>query len=463
MNWKGTLLLILLAVAAVVFVTLSRGTRIHPQNQSLITLDPESIDRIEIREGNRVTVLRKVEGIWKSGEGTPDRADPDKVRALLAMIPDLIPLDTLSPKELKGAVSLQSLDLKSPKRTLTLAAGSKRRTILFGAEGAAKGRIYARLEGEAPVHLIPSDITAVAFVPPEIFRDGRFTCIRTAEIGRFSLTRHGDPSSLVLQKDTRGWSLVAPEPVAADTGTTERWVESLLNAPIERWMSTGTDPAACGLVEPSALVTIRDVMENPVLSITLGSEVPGSQGTRYATCSDRPGICVLKDISRFLEASPATLRSRHPLPFQNDAVDRIEISYPGQSSPEVLFRHKGSSDWVGQGEGVRVAEERVDAWLTGLKELPVADFQKTTPESLSSPDLPHSSLIRLISHLSENSAEEKAGDMVLAEFSLGELGGESVTVSQKGSSDLMIIPSKRLRPLMEECRSWFMTSHPVSK
>ena len=192
----------------------------------------------------------------------------------------------------------------------------------------------------------------------------------------------------------------------------------------------------------------------------LGGPVPGTPQDRYATCSDRPGICVLKDATRFLEATPSSLRSRHLSPFQNDAIDRIEISYPGQPTPSVVARRKGGSDWESPGRDSSVAGERVDAWLSGLKELPVSDFQPATADRLAATGLSRPTVIRLIAHLSENTAEEGAGDMVLAEFSLGEPEGGSTAVLEKGSPDLMTVPSARIRPLMEECSSWITPSAP---
>ena len=476
MNWRSTLLLVLLALSAILFLTLSGRNRTHPANKPLLTFDPESIDAIVIREGGLETVLRRQSGVWKLASGTPDRADSATVRALLATLPDLVPLDRLDPSELKGAVSLQALDLAKPKRSVTVVAGARSRTLLLGAEGAAKARIYARVDGEAPVYLVPSGIADIAFRSPESFRDSKFTRLDASRAGGISVLVPAGVPGLVLRRDPRGWMLTEPVAALADEGSVTRWIDSLLTADIERWMPPGTDPATCGLARPEALVTVREPLSAeagstaPSLTIALGSDVPGSPGNRFATCSDRPGICVLKGAGEFPGTTAASLRSRHPSPFQNDAIDRIEVSFPRSPLPVVIERQKGGEDWILRHQGSidrTIAGERVDAWLSTLKDLPVTDFRplprKQEGVALQNggaggphqpPGTQSRMTIRLLARLSENSAEENAGQTVLEDFSLDLPGDGEASLLQKGTPDIMIVPPERARGILTEFLNW---------
>ena len=79
-------------------------------------------------------------------------------------------------------------------------------------------------------------------------------------------------------------------------------------------------------------------------------------------------------------------------------------------------------------------------WIAKLQEISASGFEPATPERLEARGLATPSLIRLIAHLSENTAEEKAGDMVLAEYSFG-LPKEGVVALREGNApDLMILP-----------------------
>ena len=52
--------------------------------------------------------------------------------------------------------------------------------------------------------------------------------------------------------------------------------------------------------------------------------------------------------------------------------------------------------------------------------------------------------IRLTAHLSENTAEEAAGDMVLAEYAFGLPKDGVVALREETSPELMIVPERAL-------------------
>ena len=210
-------------------------------------------------------------------------------------------------------------------------------------------------------------------------------------------------------------------------------------------MPANTDPSACGLDVPEAVITLSSEAGDP-LRIMLGSEIPGSTGSRYASCSDRPGICVLKNMGPSLGITPSSLRSRKLTPLPLDAIDRIEFrEYGCFGTTHLLSRKKGSADWewrdtAGGAIQNTLPESQVKGWIAKLQEISASGFEPATPERLEARGLATPSLIRLIAHLSENTAEEKAGDMVLAEYAFG-LPKEGVVALREGNApDLMILP-----------------------
>ena len=301
------------------------------------------------------------------------------------------------------------------------------------------------MDSDPSVYLISSESVALAFRPAEDFRDPRLTALSSDHLEEVALHLKGGMQELRIESGGRGWRIVTPLSATADREATRGWIDSIVSAKITRWMPPDTDPSSCGLDVPEAVITLLPEGGEP-LRILLGSEVPGSPGSRYASCSDRPGICVLSNMGAPLRITPSSLRSKKLTPLPLDAVDRIEIREEGCfGTTHLLSRKKGSADWewrdnAGGAIQHTLSESQVKGWMTKLQEIPASGFEPATPERLEARGLSSPSVIRLIAHLSENTAEEAAGDMVLAEYAFG-VPKEGVVALQEGTSpDLMIVP-----------------------
>ena len=126
MSWRGTLLALLLAGLALSFLLLSDRFHTHPATEPLLGIDAAAVDRIDIVEKGRSVTLVGKNGDWTVQGSFTDRADPTLVRLLLGKASEIVPLDVLRRGDLKGAVSLEALDLKNPKRSVTVTAGKKK-------------------------------------------------------------------------------------------------------------------------------------------------------------------------------------------------------------------------------------------------------------------------------------------------------------------------------------------------
>lgn len=448
MSWKGTLLLALLAVVTAGLLLFSQRSLTRMGGEVLLGFNPEKAEKITIRDAGSEILLVRSNGVWQMQAPLVDRADPSAIRSLLANASGVAPLDLLRHDDLKGSLSLESLELKNPKRTLTITAG-RNHTLSFGAEGAVTNQLYARIDSDPAVYLIPSDTALSAFRPAAEFRDQRLTALSSDHLENVTLNRKGGLQQLTVKTDRQGWKIITPIAAAADPEATRGWIDSIIGAKIESWMPANTDPSACGLDVPDAVITLGSEAGNP-LRIMLGSEAPGSPGSRYAGCSDRPGICVLKNMGPTLGISPSFLRSRKLTPLSLDAVDRIEIREPGCfGTTRLLSRKKGSSDWewrdmAGGSVQKTILESDVAGWFSKLQGITASGFEPATPDRLEARGLSSPSIIRLIAHLSENTAEEAAGEMVLAEYAFG-LPKEGMIALREGNSpDLMIVPENWL-------------------
>ncbi|MEI6081698.1 MAG: DUF4340 domain-containing protein [Verrucomicrobiota bacterium] len=456
MSWKGTLALLILAASALIILFFSGRSQTRSAMESLLGLRPSEVTKIIIREGVEEIVLNKQNGIWMVTLGSltnsvSDRADERLIHSILAQAAEITALDILKPSDLKGTVSFESLDLKTPKRSLTFfdKLDGKSRTLAFGIEGAAKGKIYARLDGDKTVYLIPSEVVETAFLPMENFRDCRLTSLDPDRLEEISLTKGTTLQQLCLKKGDSGWNLSSPMSAWCNNAAVTSWTTGLASTKIDHWMPAGTDPAACGMDVPVAVISAHESGSKSPVTITVGSAVAGSPENHYMSCSDRPGIFIVSGLAPIIEVTPSALRSRQPKPLRLDAVDRIEILPVEQlgnaALPIVISRKKGSADWEVKGtsaETVRAAE--ISSWIEKLQSVTANSFEPATPEKLESTGFTHPIRIRFIAHLSENTAEEAAGDLILAEYAFGKSQSGFVAFREGPSPDLMIIPESAL-------------------
>lgn len=445
MSWRGTLLLLVLAGISLGILLFSQRSRTRSANEPLLAFDPEAAERISIVEGaGRVDLVKKKE-VWQLEAPVADRANPEAVLALLGKAAGMEALDLLRPGDLKGNVSLEALGLKQPRKVVTILANGKH-TVSFGADGAAPGQIYARVDSDRSVYLVPSDTASLAFRPSAEFRDPRITALEPERLEEITLLRNelGSLQQLRLKTTPGGWAIESPITARADKQAAEKWAASLVGAGVTRWLPDGTDPSACGLDMPAATITAREEGGEPV-TILLGAEVAGEPGNRYARCSDRPGICVLGGVGASIGTAPSSLRSRKPQAVSLDAVDRIEIGGTDGAPPMTLARKKGSADWTITGSADPIPGTRVAGWYGKFFSVTAHNFEAATPERLALRGLKGTPrTLRFIAHLSENTAEEGAGDMILAQYAFGIPSDGMIAMREGDSSDLMIVPESVL-------------------
>lgn len=451
MSWRGTLLLILLAGLALGALLFAQRSRTRSAGEPLLIFDPEIAEKISIEEGaGRVDLVKKGE-MWRIESPIADRANPEAVQKLLGKASGMEALDQLNRGDLKGNVSLEALGLKQPRKIVTIMAGG-RHTTFFGADGAAPGQIYARVDSDRSVYLVPSDMAALAFRPSAEFRDPRITALSPERLEEITLLKNenGVPQQLRLKQTSGGWMIESPIAARADKEIVGKWAASLIGAKVTRWLPDGTDLSACGLDLPAATITAHEEGGDPS-TITIGSEVIGEPDNRYAACSDRPGICVLGGISAAIATAPAALRSGKPQAVPLDAVDRIEFSEAEGSTPLILARKKGTGDWEIPGTPEIIPGRKVAAWYGEFSSITALNFEAATPDHLSMRGLNGTPCrVRFIAHLSENTAEEGAGDMVLAQYAFGTPSGGVVAIREGSASDLMIVPESALELMKKE-------------
>jgi Domain of unknown function (DUF4340) len=452
-TWRGTILFLVAGITAATLLLYTLRTRTRPADEPLLGIIPAETTSIEITGNGSSSLLERREGDWWIIQPLLDRADPGKVAKLLGAAADIVPLDKLRPSDLKGALTLEAMDLRPVKRSLTFRGGGSH-SLRLGSEGATPDRLYAQIDSDPSVYLVSSETAAMAFLPLDELRSPSAFPFRPDQVCGLVLRRQGGFHELILTKKGRHWLIDSPLHARAEGKAVENWIAAVFASRIQRWMPAGTDPASCGLDSPEATLTLREEGGEPSL-LELGFPVAGSPGCRYARASGRPGLFVLGGSDPLLSVTPSTLRLHHPLPLELDAVDRIMISRGGQTV--TLTRKPRCDDWI-CGNRV-IPEASLEGWNSKLHNVTASSFETATPDQLSrrgiDPSTPPTFVIRFVAHLSENSAEEAAGDISLQEFTVGADSVDGMMALREGKADeLMIVPSANLIPLLDEAVGW---------
>lgn len=441
MSWRGTLLLLALAATATAVLLLSRHSGSRAEGSPLMRFDPAQTRTLAILEGEGCTVLSRDGGVWNLVAPLADRADPRILSQLIDAAASAAPTDILPPKDQKDSVSLDALGLRTPKRILIIDDG-KKHALKLGTGGAAQDQVYAMVDSDPTVYLIKDEISPLVFRPAGEFRDSRLTMLSTEHLEEAGLSKRGGLQELQLHQDRTGWRMEKPLAAAADSSAVAKWITPVLSAKITRWLPESTDPSTCGLDSPEAVISLREEGGSP-LRIMIGSPVPDTPGARYARCENRPGICVLRDMDRALDVTPSSLRSRKLKPVPPDSVDLVRIT--GGDSILTLSRKKGSGDWIcEERNGMILPEAAMQAWFSGLADLTATSFEPATPDRIAARGINRpEAVIRLIARLSENTSEENAGEMILAEYAVGIASGGETALREGTSPDLMIVPTEK--------------------
>jgi hypothetical protein len=155
-NWKAALVLAVVLVALAVYALQSRpGTTAPKPAAALLPCDAvETLDlRVAGTGGKVVEASRSAPGDpWRLVQPSPGPADGAAVDGLLATAGQLLSTDTL-----KSPPSGAELGLDAPRLTLTctLRKGASY-TLSIGGQNFDGSGDYARVSGDARVHVIPS-------------------------------------------------------------------------------------------------------------------------------------------------------------------------------------------------------------------------------------------------------------------------------------------------------------------
>lgn len=265
------------------------------RDRTLLAVDREKVDTIELVTPKGRTVLSKAGGTWSMKEPEEASADQRMVNDLLwvltsTRVKEFVDDDakTLKPYGLDAPpVTVRLLDPQGkPLSTLTLAKASND-------EGA-----YVRVGDSQAVTLVEARLYEQLDKGPFDFRLRQLLSFETWDVGKMELSRNGQ--EILLEKRKEQWELKKPKQVKAKYSAVIDLLNEIKNLKWQKVVAKGpTDLSFYGLDKPVATFTLTKTDGKSLGTVLLGKS---EEDLVYAKLQEKPDIYGIP--SAFLESLP---------------------------------------------------------------------------------------------------------------------------------------------------------------
>jgi len=265
------------------------------RDRTLLALDREKVDTIELETPKGRTVLSKAEDTWGIKEPEEASADQGMINDLLwdlttTRVKEFVDDDakTLKPYGLDAPpVTVRLLDPQGkPLSTLTLARASNN-------EGA-----YVRVGDSQAVTLVEARLYERLDKGPFDFRLRQLLSFETWDVGKMELSRNGQ--EILLEKRKDEWELKKPKQVKAKYSAVIDLLNEIKNLKWQKVIAKGpTDLSFYGLDKPVATFTLTKTDGKSLGTVLLGKS---EEDLIYAKLQEKPDIYGIP--SAFLESLP---------------------------------------------------------------------------------------------------------------------------------------------------------------
>ena len=265
------------------------------RDRTLLALDREKVDTIELETPKGRTVLSKTEDTWGIKEPEEASADQGMINDLLwdlttTRVKEFVDDDakTLKPYGLDvPPVTVRLLDPQGkPLSTLTLARASND-------EGA-----YVRVGDSQAVTLVEARLYERLDKGPFDFRLRQLLSFETWDVGKMELSRNGQ--EILLEKRKDEWELKKPKQVKAKFSAVIDLLNEIKNLKWQKVIAKGpTDLSFYGLDKPVATFTLTKTDGKSLGTVLLGKS---EEDLVYAKLQEKPDIYGIP--SAFLESLP---------------------------------------------------------------------------------------------------------------------------------------------------------------
>jgi hypothetical protein len=364
----------------------------HPnalRSHKVADFDPGRVASLRIRVGEVEHELARGPGGWTSAGAWAGRADPQVISDLLARLNTLQTGDFLDPK----AVDRPGLDppwaslqvwLRGPatqadaRASSAAPAGPPDVDLRIGRHDVGRKALYAQEHGDPSLLVLPDSFLEVLPRDALAFRERTISALDPRQIGRVTV-RQGGKAVVVEAATPGGWRMTAPVRALADPEAVARLTVLLARLRADRLVdSRPADLKPYGLEAPGLVVSWTG-KAGADGTLSVGRDVPGAAGARYATIAGDPMVFTLKP-----EAIPiltAELHDRRVVEFPADQAARLVVRRPDRSFRFARKARPSAADpsgWEPEAGSASPGFEvsRVEPLITALANLRALRFEQ---------------------------------------------------------------------------------------
>jgi hypothetical protein len=257
------------------------------RDKSVLKVDREKVDSLEVTAAGRTTRFQKVNGEWQMTQPAGGRAEFGAVDGLVSRLSSL---------QMKSVVPPDSPDknrglLDKPSATVRIGSGSSQATLLLGAAD-SEGSVFAKDGSRPAVFTVEGSLLNDLKKEPSEYRQKDLFDARSFNTTRLEIVRNGQTFAFekakVKDKDgkeSEKWRQVAPAARDVDAGKVEALMTAITGARATGFVDSTTNT---GLDKPELTVTLKfePRKEERVTFARAG-------GKAYAARSATPGAAVV--------------------------------------------------------------------------------------------------------------------------------------------------------------------------
>ncbi len=344
----------------------------------ILSLAAGTVKQIDIkrREGERTSVRLSGSDKWEITSPKVLPADPAAVIGITSTASNLT-ADRVVDENVENATDLASYGLAPALLEVTLGTTDGKSTrLLIGDTTPAGSNVYAKLDGNPRLFVMPSYSKSAFDKVAQDLRDKRLMSFTQEKISRIELTARKQTFEFGKVSDTQ-WQIVKPKPMRADGLQVDELIAKLKGAQMDPGTTDASAKADAAKFAAGTVAGIAKVTDS-VGTQTL--EVRKSKEDYYAKSSAVEGVYkVGKEVGEALDKALDDFRNKKLFDFGFNDPTKVDV----KDGDKTLSVRKDNAKWLGSASGNKEMDSTsVQAFIDRLRDLSAAAFAEkgfTTP------------------------------------------------------------------------------------
>ncbi|MGH9689211.1 MAG: DUF4340 domain-containing protein [Candidatus Acidiferrales bacterium] len=343
---KSTLIVVLCAIIAAAGVYYSQWRKSKkpaaPADTSkpAFSINPSNINSFSIshptQKDQPAIGFEKQKGTWRIVQPINTLADQPTAEGFVDQLAESRPTET----ESVAAGRRKSFGLDPPAASVEFRTNSgQKHTLLLGDKDFSGSAVYAVVDDQPKVLLMPLSLLTTADKPLNALRDMNVLRLDSVDVSSFALKNpSGDLAVSRNPKDSTQWYFTKPEKVPADPDVVDSLLDAISNARISDIVSEKSDNLArYGFSRPAVSFGVVK-NDGDKSTLVLGKKIGEAY---YARDLSRPIIFkVNKDLYSKLTKSFSQMRDKSVVHLDESSLDRIQL----QNSNGIIEISRQGSD-----------------------------------------------------------------------------------------------------------------------